>query len=78
LEGLFFDFSKTGFLTTNLMGNEQTIACKLENNTIQQLGDNPITYNIVQINDQKMVLEMKMNETPFRFNLEKKPIEEQK
>ena len=77
LEGLFFDFSAPGFLTTNLMGTKQTAPCQIKDNMIHQLGDNPIVYEIADMSDAKMVLKMTMNETPFQFNLEKKAAPEQ-
>lgn len=72
LQGVFFEFSAEGRMTTNLpVGAESPIEFELRKNEIHQKSPYPVVYTIQSATDSTLVLAMEMRGVQFELQLKK-------
>jgi hypothetical protein len=72
LEGLFFDFSEGGTLSTNLPVSPGESPYEVKGSTItQSAGDQAIEYKIEEVSDSSMTLSTNLRNTSFQFMLKR-------
>ncbi|MCC7244072.1 MAG: hypothetical protein IT269_00215 [Saprospiraceae bacterium] len=74
LSGTFFDFGADGQMTTNLPLSEQdstVTTYELTPKTIQQQGDFPLTYEIIQLSQTDLSLKTEIQGMVFNLKFKK-------
>ena len=71
LDGLFFDFSETGTIKTNLLGGETESPFELSEGKIMQKGTNPLTYSVDELTDSQLVMNATIQGFDFALTLAK-------
>jgi hypothetical protein len=70
LAGLYFDFNKSGEVTTNLNGQDERLTFKLNGEDVIELnGTESLFLNIVELTDAKLVLQTNIQGYTFKFVL---------
>ena len=70
LAGLYFQFSKTGEVITNLNGQDERLSYKLDGEDIIALaGTEGVFLNIMELSDTKLVLKTDIQGYTFKFVL---------
>lgn len=71
MEGMFFEFTEDGQLTTNMTGAEETYQYELDGDQIEQReGTIETDYTIESLESNQLVLTMTLSGKPFRLILE--------
>lgn len=72
LDGAYFEFFEEGKLVSNLGGSREELEYELNGETILQRGGRmQADYNIVELGDSVLVLQMTLNNIPFTLQLER-------
>lgn len=70
LAGLYFDFNKSGEVTTNLNGQDERLTFKLDGEDIIELaGTEGVFLNIMELSETKLVLQTDIQGYTFKFVL---------
>jgi hypothetical protein len=70
LTGLYFDFNKSGEVTTNLNGQDERLTYKLNGEDIIELaGTEAIFLNIMELSNTKLVVQTDIQGYTFKFVL---------
>jgi hypothetical protein len=70
LAGLYFDFYKSGEVTTNLNGQDERLTFKLDGEDIIELaGTEGVFLNIMELSETKLVLQTDIQGYTFKFVL---------
>jgi len=68
LTGLYFDFNKSGEVTTNLNGQDERLTYKLNGEDIIELaGTEAIFLNIMELSETKLVVQTDIQGYTFKF-----------
>lgn len=72
LSGLYFQFSKTGEVTTNLNGQDERLTYKLNGeDIIEIIGSELIFLNIIELSETKLILQTDLQGYNFKFEMGK-------
>ncbi len=71
LDGLYFRFSDSGQLSTNLLGSDVETPFELSGDKIMQKGTQPLEYKIEKVDAKELVLSTTLQEMEFNLTLEK-------
>ncbi len=71
LDGLYFRFSDSGQLSTNLLGSDVETPFELSGDKIMQKGTQPLEYKIEKVDTKELVLSTTLQEMDFKLTLEK-------
>ena len=70
LAGLYFDFNKSGEVTTHLNGQDERLTYKLDGEDIIELaGTENVFLNIMELSETKLVLQTDIQGYTFKFVL---------
>ena len=70
LSGLYFQFGKTGEVTTNLNGQDERITYKLKGeDIIEMTGSTEIFLNIIELSETKLILQTDLQGFKFKFEM---------
>lgn len=72
LSGLYFQFGKTGEVTTNLNGQDERLSYKLKGeDIIEMTGMTQIFLNIIELSESKLILQTDIQGYNFKFEMVK-------
>ena len=71
LDGLFFQFSNAGQMTTNLLGSNMESPFELSGNKILQKSTPPLEFTIDKVDAKELVISKLIQEMDFKLTLEK-------
>lgn len=70
LSGLYFQFGKTGEVTTNLNGQDERLTYKLKGEDIVEMnGSTEIFLNIIELSETKLILQTDLQGFKFKFEM---------
>ncbi|MEY3323266.1 MAG: hypothetical protein RLZZ417_2849 [Bacteroidota bacterium] len=70
LSGLYFQFGKTGEVTTNLNGQDERLTYKLKGeDIIEMTGSTEIFLNIIELSETKLILQTDLQGFKFKFEM---------
>lgn len=70
LAGLYFEFNKSGEVTTNLNGQDERLTYKLDGEDIIELGGPEIIFlNIITLSEEKLIVQTNIQGYTFKFEL---------
>ena len=67
LRDAFFEFSGDSILTTNILRAERAFPIEIKNNKVLQTGPIDITYDIVSVTEDTLIMEAIINTYSFSF-----------
>lgn len=72
LAGLYFEFNKSGEVTTNLNGQDERLTYKLNGEDIIELAGTEVVFlNIMELSEAKLVFQTEIQGYTFKFDLSK-------
>lgn len=72
LVGLYFQFAKSGEVTTNLNGQDERLTYKLNGeDIIEIIGSELIFLNIIELSETKLILQADLQGYNFKFEMGK-------
>ena len=72
LTGLYFQFAKSGEVTTNLNGQDERLTYKLNGeDIIEIIGSELIFLNIIELSETKLILQTDLQGYNFKFEMGK-------
>lgn len=70
LAGLYFEFNKSGEVTTNLNGQDERLTYKLDGEDIIELAGTEVVFlNIMTLSEAKLVVQTNIQGYTFKFEL---------